>query len=383
MLFRSALTVTNLASDTAKQVTLYNLLPSFVSVPQFNTEPDYSYANVAYWTLGNLAPNSSVQITFVGQVDTSLHVNHFQLLDFGFAFSQNDSSLNNNFAQETVFLSYAKNKGPEHLDLSLTLDALTDTMIFVGNNLQPGVRPGGTFQYALKIINHGPLEAGKYRTWVNIPDSVEFSNFSIPPKFNSFRKYFWDLQHLPVNGETDITFAATAADSIPVTPFEILGSSGVYSAQDSLVANNFDSSKIYAFTDTTVVLPLVDLSVSQTAVTDSFVVSAGDTLKYAREGETYQIKIIVKNNSPADAENVELLDLLPDYVSVAGFNVPPDLASSDSAYWKIPVPAGSASKVFQFSATVPDSMPEGLNILINKVYVNAENDDPSKLTKNS
>ncbi|NOY61243.1 MAG: DUF11 domain-containing protein [Calditrichaeota bacterium] len=382
-LINYTLTVANFASDTAKGITLYNLLPNFVSVPQFNTEPDYSYANAAYWTLSDLAPNSSVQITFVGQVDSSLKVDQFQLLDFGFAFSQNDSSLNNNFAQETVFLSYPKYKGPEHLDLSLTLEAQTDTMIFVGNKLQPGVRTGGTFQYTMRIINHGPLEANKYRTWINMPDSVEFSNFSIPPTFNSYGKYFWHLQHLPLNAETNITFVATAADSIPLTPFEIPGASGVYSATDSLVANNFDSSNVYAFTDTTVIQPLVDISVSQTALTDSFVVSNGDTMKYVGEGEKYQIKITVKNNGAADAKNVQLLDLLPDYVSVSDFNVAPVSMSGDSASWQIPILAGNAKQEFQFSATVPDTMPGGLNLLINKVFVTAENDDPAALTNNS
>ena len=54
--------------------------------------------------------------------------------------------------------------------MSLTLEARTDTMIFIGNKLQPGVRTGGSFQYTMRIVNHGPLEADKYRTWINMPD---------------------------------------------------------------------------------------------------------------------------------------------------------------------------------------------------------------------
>jgi len=64
---------------------------------------------------------------------------------------------------------------------------------------------------------------------------------------------------------------------------------------------------------------LVDLIVSQKAVTDSIIIINGDSINFVAKGETYKIDIMLENLSETPAENVRLLDFLPDSVSVTGF----------------------------------------------------------------
>jgi len=128
-----------------------------------------------------------------------------------------------------------------------------------------------------------------------------------------------------------------------------------------------------------------DISVYQFAVTDSFAVgvTASDTMKYADEQETYTIYIKVKNEGSVIAKDVRLTDLLPDSITSSNMTPQGTPAGSDSLLWQFSELTVGAEMVVRFDATIPEMMPFGRTLLINKVTATASNEDPAKLSNNS
>ena len=297
------------------------------------------------------------------------------------ATGRNAESLNIQKYQLVLEEPYQKPDLDAPTDLTINYEAQTVNTTIVDEKVFPAVGPGEDYLYQVAVENTGPNNISSFRTWVNKPDTVEFSNFSIEPAFFAFGKYFWDLGALNQNDIFNISYQATASNQVADLPFELPSIAGVYSAKDTTIDNNFDSTTVYITND--IVPPTVDVSVTQFSVTDSMVVENGDTTKYVDEGESYQINITLTNNSLGEAQNVVLSDTLPANVIASNFNVAPLNPDAPVLSWNLPALAPQTSTTFQFMVQVPDVLPVGTNLFVNNVYVIAANEHPDSTFNNT
>lgn len=379
--YELVLTLENIDADAATNIFLYNQPPPFVSIDNYNIPPDGQAQGYSKWHFPSLAPGEQVSITVSATVDTSLTVDKIPLEDVLLAFSENDDDLSNNAAAATVFLAYRPSvPQSKNVDLELSFTVHTDKTTIIDGGVEQAIQPGDSARYSLVLRNNSPREAVNVRTWVHVPDSALFANFSLSPEFLAFEKHFWFIDKLAPFEEQEISFRGAAVDSLPFLPFPLPSTAGIYSAMDSTFDNNRDSTLVFVTTDVTP--DMVDLSVRQTSITDSTILFEGEEVKFAAPGQSYRIDITITNNSAFEAKNVRLLDLFPDSVAAANFSIAPMTVASDSATWLWSTLPANEQRVVSFTATVFDSMPTGAHWLINRVFLSADNEDPDALTDN-
>ncbi len=385
-IFDLLLVLENNDIEEALNLFLYNQPPPYLTIQNYSMEPYGQSFGFMQWRFASLLPGGRVVIRMTAKVDTALKTNNLPLTDLAMLFTENDVDLDNNISKETVLLAWHGggtdpfNIEMNKLDLSFSYQAETDKTARIDGKVEQVTKAGEQVRYTLIIRNNGPEDARNIRTWVNVPDSAQFSNFNESPKYLAFEKHFWFIDFIAANEEREITFEGTAGDSLPFIPFALPSKGGVYVENDSLMENNIDSTLVYVVADS---LPeLVDLSVQQYAHTDSMVIIEGDSVNFVENGDSYRITISLRNNSAVEATNVRLVDLFPDSATASDFSLDPTFADDDSAVWLFDSLPPREERVIDFTATVADSMPIGVNWLINNVYASADNENPDSLFNN-
>lgn len=266
-------------------------------------------------------------------------------------------------------------------DLALNLRSLTDTSVVTNGKTYNAVRPGEAYAYRLIIRNQGATAAENVRLSQFLPDSVRLLGSSHTLLFTDGDSLVWQMARIEAGQQDSISVAVQLAAVIPNDLRDLASTARMLAANDTSAANN-------AATDTVKVLiapppPLqTDVDVFQKVQTDSFAVAGNDTLRFARAGETYSYQITVRNLGNAAAQNVVVTDFLPDSIRAGGFLPTPTLVTEDSIQWQLGSMPALSQITLRFEAMVSNNMAVGTNLLINKLLVQAANEEPSQLANN-
>ncbi|MBN1999175.1 DUF11 domain-containing protein, partial [candidate division KSB1 bacterium] len=373
----------NLGPDTAFNVSLINHLPRNVVAENFNLEPNESLTGVLVWNFAFVAPFTNIDITYNAQIDASLNIKDYLLINNALVSSPNDTILYNNFDSDTVIVNPLPPTPTDVPDLAVLHTVTTDTMVYIQNVLENAVRAGKSYQCRISVQNIGQAGAKNVKMWNFLPDSIRVDEFNIPFHYDFQNRIYWNYDSLAAGGSIDIDYTATVFDTLPFTPFPLTSQVGVFAEREVNTLNNFAQQTIYAVVDSDLVEPdLTDISVSQIATTDTFQMTNGDTVKFAATGKVYNIQIIVKNNGKTGAKDILITDVLPDSVSAVRFSPLPAHVASDSLKWFVSELAVRADTIMSIDVQVSENMPLGQNLLINRARVTAENEDPAFLYNN-
>ncbi|MCH9008580.1 DUF11 domain-containing protein, partial [candidate division KSB1 bacterium] len=239
-------------------------------------------------------------------------------------------------------------------DVNITKTASADT-----------VSTGDTLLYTLRIENFGPAEAFDVTVTDSLPEGLTPLNW---PGIQVGNVLTHTLPSLGVDAVEEITFAVIVTLSATDT-VQLVNAAAVQAPCDIDSSNN-------AVTNTVLVAPSSDISVTKFARTDSFAVAASDTVWFARAGEKFSYTIKVVNLDSVDALDVVVQDFLPDSVhSTVGID--------SLVLWNLGTLPGLADTLLTFEATVAPLMPIGTTELLNRVQVSASNEDPGKLDNNA
>lgn len=266
-----------------------------------------------------------------------------------------------------IVLEYAYESG---FDLELTQRVSQDT-----------VAAGEPYFYMLQLTNNGPDETGNIQLTNTLPSLVAIADdkFNIAPDSSTVaegtRTLYWNFESLTAGNAIDIVFEASLSESPATdTTFLVIESfAQAVALCDTNLANNFDST-----TTILVILPeLSDVSVALAARTDSFAVAGPDTAWFAGAGDILIYHITVRNESDVTAQQVVVQNVLPDSVSATD----PELA--DTVTWVLGSLAPFSDTTFTLPVVVATIMPEGLNFLIHKAVVAAQNENPARRANNA
>jgi len=257
-------------------------------------------------------------------------------------------------------------------DLAVDLESITDTTIAVAGDSFNAVYPGDNFQYLIKMKNFGPNLADTVKLVHMLPDSVQFINASLPPEFVAFDSLGWTLSGIVPQGEVNISVNVKLAANVSRTLTDLVSEAKISAQNDTLAANNVSIDTIK------VLFPEIprnyDLSLSQTAITDTIIELAGDSVQAVLLGDDYAYSLKIKNTGPATAYDFTLWDVFPDSVTLSTFNIPPTIQTTDTLYWQFDSLIVGDSITITFDATVTDSIPVKHFPLINTAMLDAEND---------
>lgn len=344
--------VQNQGANSANDVTLKTIVADSVQLSGFNIQPDSTIADTLYWFFNEIAPSQQIDITFQSDVRDSLPVTPFELFSESMIIAGCDTNMNNNSADVTVYaIDLFDYFGT---DIGLTHSAQTDTSLDINGQSEQVVPIGGIYSYELTVTNLGPKTSDVVLLWFVPPDSTTLSNYNIPPDNMSGDSLFWTFRGLTPTQQVDITFDATVADSLSPVPFLLSSESEVEYLYDLNLANNTSQDSVYAvdFFD----FFGADITLTHTAQTDTSVEINGQLEQAEPLGESFSYELIVSNQGPNTASNVELCFLPPDSVTLTNFNIQPSSSSGDTLFWIFDLNQAQQISV-TFDATVADSLP--------------------------
>jgi len=382
--YKYLITVTNLGINRADSIRLGQLLPDSVNYVMADGGPVLINPNSLIWTYDSLSAKTVSNILVTVQLSDSVSEALKWLYSGVQILAANDLNITNNQAQDTVLvLPKLKPPADKKFNLAIKQTVFTDTTVEISGETFSAVLEGHSYQYQLRITNDGPATAKNFIFWNAIPDSVKVSDYSLEPQDITNKRVFWKVDSLGVNDSLSVTFQATVSDTVEYFPFPLVSGGGLIVENDLLVDDNFDSTTIYAIVAPYVPDPEIsDLSVSQTAFTDSFTLVGNDTLKFVQPSEIYSYRITLTNESDDVAQNVQVTDVLPDSIQVQNIQPTPAIITQDSLRWNIGTLAPNAEFVLTFQAIVASNLPIGNNRFINTVFASSANEDTLFLANN-
>ena len=257
-------------------------------------------------------------------------------------------------------------------DLSVSLTSITDATIMIGNDTLNAVLPGDIYQYQIQVKNSGPNQANYVKISHIIPDSVHYIDSSVQPFIIKDSLIVWQFNNFEANDEMNLMVSVQLPPKISKDLHELFSSVELIADNDYNPGNNSDEDTVRVFFPQPV--PKYDLSISQTASTDSIAVVGDDTIQVVVNGETVDYTLEIKNSGPSTAHDFKVINIIPDSMKILDFSMKPTKQIADSLFWQFDsLPVGKISTI-SLHAGVADSIPVDLFPLTNISQVIAEND---------
>lgn len=275
--------VTNTGPSTATNLVVQDTLPAGLTFTSVNTSAGTASeaSGVITANIPSLAVNASATITVVTTIQT------------GFAGS---TIPNTATAQSDESALVTANS-------STTVNPEVDLQITKTDNIDP-VSRGGQLAYTLTVVNNGPSAATNVEVVDTLPSDVTFVSAaggtvtagtvgtSDPVTISLGTMAAAESRTVTITVNVSPSAAATINNSVLVRSTE--STAGF----DSNIANNTD-------TETTDTESVIDLAITKTDSADP--VTPGENLVYT---------LIVTNNGPSDATQVNVADNLPDGIQI-------------------------------------------------------------------
>ena len=355
-------------------------VPDSADFAGFSVSPQYLAFEKHFWFIDHLAAFEERDITFTGTARDSLPGLPFKLPSKAGVYVTADSTLDNNRDSTRVYVT--SEIMPSLVDVSVSQNTIVDSMVVFAGDSVKFVQSGKSYRIEVTVKNISLVPAQNVRLLDLFPDSVAASNFNIAPSDAAADSAGWLFPTLPANEQRSISFTATVAGSMPVGANWLINKV-VVSAENEIPGTQGDNAAVDSVLNLVASSPqLVDVSVRQTAVTDSALIINGDSVNLVVDSLIYRIDVVVKNLGATAAENVRLVDLFPDSVTVAHFDVDPVAVNGDSAVWQFEALPAQEERTISFAVAVSDSMPAGDHWLVNRATVSAENEDENHLQNN-
>lgn len=324
------LLVHNQGSSTAKDVVVIDDLPDDVAFEQATPQPASTISPLT-WHLGAIPAESSREIYLVVQVDPDASDTLTNTARVESSSPDTDSD-NDQDEEWTVVVKQA--------DLSMAKTGVSDIVV-----------AGRELTYTLLVDNGGPSTAEDVVVIDRLSDDVTFVR-AAPVPVSSASPLTWHLGTIPVRCSQEIQLVVQvdpdASDTLTNTAVVDSGT------PDTNPGNNQDE-------EWTVVVRQADLSVAK--IGDPGVVVAGRELTYT---------LLVRNAGPSPAQDVVVIDHLPDDTMTFVRATPLPVDSTSPLTWYLStVPPGSSREI-QLVARVDPGAPD---VLTNTVVVGSGTPD--------
>jgi len=381
--YRYQLQIQNLGPVTAHEIKLWDILSDSVDLFNFSVSPDSQVQDTLFWLIDSLLAGQSMAVEFQARLTDSLIADSFQVINRSGVFARLDSLLDNNFAETNIMaIPFAPIDSPD-VDISVTQFTKTDSFVVISGDTVHYAQSGETYQYHVLVQNPSKGVARNVVIIDSIPEFVSVDNFNQVPVQNSNRKITWEIDQLPPDSIFIVTFNATLPVAMPTGENLLINRVQIQAANEhsEFLGNNSVVDTVFNIVNEPE--PPVDVAVRHYVKTDSFAIVAGDTIRYAKSGETYHYQLRIQNPSDGVAQNIVITDSIPNFVTVVNFNIPPVQNAKRKIIWEVGQLLPDSIVQITFDATLPMIMPVGENLLINQVQVSAQNEDSTYLKNNS
>ena len=275
--------VKNNGPNDATGVVITDILPNGVSyVGHFTNEGTYNQGS-GLWTIGGVLNGAVATLTINVSVDAGTTHNNITNNTSNLRADQADPKTSNNIGSVTITPGST-------IDLSLTKKVL-------GNNLSPKV--GDVITFEIVIANDGPNLASGIEVRDLLPTGLKFVKYNSSSTYNS-NTGVWNVGSLNKDNNKILFIEAEVLTTGSYTNcIEVIKADQVDA--DSTPNNGITSEDDYACV---ILTPesQSDLEVTSLVVGNNITPIVGDNISF---------EIILKNNGPIHATNVELTNVIP------------------------------------------------------------------------
>lgn len=353
------LKLVHLGPKIAENITLYDVLPPIAKIVEFTQlPPDTMTMDTLVWNIDRMEPGDSLQIGYRFQVPDTLDLQDYliKLINNAFFHAERDTNHANDFTMATLYIR----KLSRNYDLSLSKEVDPDTVLL-----------GKPFTFTLTLTNLGPQPAENVFVRDVIPPYIEIIKFMDPqPILSNQDSLLWNFPILNPGDSLTMGFTARVPDTLEFSSeFLPLKNLALIEAERDTNSVN-DTPKVFVY----IRKPSknYDLAIHKSVQPDT--VAQGDIFNYTLQ---------LVNLGPKVAENVQLVDLLPDpVVQVAFGGLPPRKVQGDSLIWTFDSILPGDSLKISFTALFPDTIELQMPFfeILNFALVQAEFD--TNLTNN-
>ena len=358
------ISVKNQGPEPAWAPRIQATLPKLATLESASVQPHSIRGDTLFWQLTSLLPGDSANIELHLSTPTQLPHAPFSFTLEAATAARCETRLSNNTDAATIFGI----NPPPSPDLTAGLTASVDS-----------VDAGEAFTYELRATNSDTHSAEHIEIVAILADSLTFIESVPDPSRKSADSLFWQRETLNPNDSFSISIDAFLSPNMPEGTHQLISRAHVAAQNEPLSkrGNNNAADTLTGFIDKTRVNAFADLLLTQDVSAPSFLVRGGDTLMTAGAGEDIFYTIHVTNHGDRYAADIQIVDWLPDYVTVSAGTPEFSINASDSIVWYLPALAPGQSKPLRFTATLSAQVPTGENLLINSAMGSAANEPDS------
>ena len=328
------LVLTNNGPDAATNIRITDNIPDEVTFNSALPAPSGSSGSVYWWDYSSLGYGGSRQITInvtVKNVPAGIITNNADVSS-----STYDPVSENNADSEQISIDSSA-------DLSLIKTANTTDPVYVGDSIT----------YTIIVTNNGPDTASNVVVYDELPSEVSFISSNPTFSGHSDTTYWWNVGSI-ADGESKQITINVIVNSVPSEIIE----NTAYATSDTYDPTPDDNED----DEQTTMEDSADLSLIKTA--NPKVVTPGGSLKYT---------IVVTNNGPDVAVNVNVTDVLPDKVTFVNANPEPSGNNGSTYWWNFTSLGVGKTKIIIINVTVNKN---ASGTIINFANVTSDTHDP-------
>ncbi|MBD3289171.1 VWA domain-containing protein [candidate division KSB1 bacterium] len=260
-------------------------------------------------------------------------------------------------------------------DLTLNLASRTDTTVIIDADTLNAIYPGDNYEYQLKIRNIGKYYAKDVTLVLHLPDSVSFRDASIQPTESAGDSIVWEFPIFQVGRNEEIVVSVQLASEVPKELVTLPSEAILHTIDNALYERDVATDTVRIIRRSVPELPKnYDLSLSQSAQTDTALDIDGQAIPAVLLGDSLQYRLNIKNNGPVTAHDFEVQNQMPDSVSTFNINLPVSKQMGDTLFWQFDSLAAGDSILITFQARVSDSLQLTPFPLVNTCRIIAPND---------
>jgi uncharacterized repeat protein (TIGR01451 family) len=328
--------VINNGPNEATSVEVTDLLPTGVTyVSHSATQGSYD-SGTGLWTVGTIANAASAVLTLTATVDTGTGGTTIVNTASVTGLDQADSNPANDSDTADIVVQAAD------LEITKTVD-------------NPLPNEGATIHYTVRLDNNGPNTATNVQVTDLLPAGVTYVSHTTTQGTYVLGTGVWSVGSVANGAFANLNITATV--DVGTNGTTIVNTAAVTAADqaDNTPGNNSDTASI--------TVQSVDLAINKT-VDDTF----------PNEGGTVNYTVVLTNNGPDGATNVEVTDLLPSGVTFDSYSATQGTYVSGTGVWSVGSVANAASATLTLTATV-DAGTHGSTIVNTAAVTDADQAD--------
>ncbi|MCA9731485.1 MAG: VWA domain-containing protein [Deferribacteres bacterium] len=352
-----SLVIRNKGNRAIKNAKLTNWIPDSVRIDSISTEPASSINAELNWNLPDIPALDSLIINVKAHLADNMPVGSHPLPHRAQLDISADEVPADNTAEETIYAVILR----ENNDLAITLSSRTDTTV-AGRN---AVKADDIYTYTFNVSNNGAGAADNVVVRQNLPAYVVF----VQDGLNGLTTNNWQIGTLQSGQTKSINVAVKVAHEVPENIQELIGSVEITSPLDTVAWNNTAMDTIAFITVQEEVVFNYDLAIETEVITDTTVSIEGTVQPASRIGSVYLYKLSITNNGPGVAENIRVLDNLPEEVFLYQLSKKTIESTQADLVWDIDSLSSGQIEEISFYARVSDNIRQTPFALVNQAEV--------------